>query len=236
MCNSGVSLSPVVNGRIHHFGARGLYNGLFLLGDRESGSYWDHITGKCVYGPLKSYQLEIFPLLHMGIAQALGGHPEAQIAISEQSFVQRFMAFFMDRGRKSKRGFLPPGFKKTMGERDPRRPPMDMGLGVWSNTTYRYYPLEGLRGRGGAVIDELGGQKLLVYVDPRSGIPTARYTDATGWDWQGDGLLLDTGEIIREGASWNVQGLPQAASRPMQLFTRWYGFAYTFPGCDIYGD
>ena len=24
-------------------------------------------------------------------------------------------------------------------------------------------------------------------------------------------------------------------SRPFQLFTRWYGFSYTYPGCDIWG-
>jgi len=24
--------------------------------------------------------------------------------------------------------------------------------------------------------------------------------------------------------------------RPNQLFTRWYGFAYTFPGCEVYKE
>ena len=26
-----------------------------------------------------------------------------------------------------------------------------------------------------------------------------------------------------------------SSSRPLQLLTRWYGFAYTYPGCEIYG-
>jgi hypothetical protein len=28
----------------------------------------------------------------------------------------------------------------------------------------------------------------------------------------------------------------QDGARPMQLFTRWYGFSYTYPQCEIYGQ
>jgi hypothetical protein len=224
----------VVNGKVHHFAARGLYNGLVLLGDRESGSYWDHITGECVHGPLKGYQLEVFPLLHMNVAQALTNYPGTRVAISKQTLKQRVMVRFTERARRSKGGLLPPSFKKTMGEEDARRPRMDMGLGVWTNTTQRYYPLERLRAHGGALIDELDGRQLLIYVDPTSNTPAALYTDATQCTWQDDALHLDTGDIIREGVLYDAQGVTQAVARPMQLFTRWYGFAYTFPGCEVY--
>jgi hypothetical protein len=224
----------VVNGKVHHFAARGLYNGLVLLGDRESGSYWDHITGECVHGPLKGYQLGVFPLLHMNVAQALTNYPDTRVAISKQTFKQRVMVRFTERARRSKGGLLPPGFKKTMGEEDARRPRMDMGLGVWTNTTQRYYPLERLRAHGGALIDGLDGRQLLIYVDPTSNTPAALYTDATQCTWQDDALDLDTGDIIREGVLYDAQGMTQAVARPMQLFTRWYGFAYTFPGCEVY--
>ena len=62
-----------------------MYNGLVLLGDQESGSYWDHITGECMHGLLKGYKLEEFPLLQMNVAQALLGYPEMQVAISHVS-------------------------------------------------------------------------------------------------------------------------------------------------------
>ncbi len=37
-----------------------------------------------------------------------------------------------------------------------------------------------------------------------------------------------------------VDGVPYAewagsGERPMQLLTRWYGFAFTYPGCEVYG-
>ncbi len=226
----------MVDGKIHHFGARGLYNGLFLLGDQESGSFWDHITGECVYGPLKGHRLDVFPLLHTNVARALASHPDVRIAISKQSLIQKFMSFVMERGRRSRKGLLPPGFKRTMGEEDTRRPRMDIGLCVWTGAAHRYYPLERLHEVNGALIDEFEGRRLLVYIDPVSKIPTASYTDATGWSWQGGELLLDTGEVIREGTLFGSQGQETAIRSPLQLFSRWYGCAYTFPGCEIYGD
>jgi hypothetical protein len=227
-------LSPLVHGQVHHFAARGLYDGLFLLGDRETGSYWNHITGECVHGSVKGYRLETAPLLHTTVAQALATNGDAQIAVSRLSLRHRIMAAFMERGRKSRRGVLPPGFKETMGEADTRRPRMDMGLGVWTDATRRYYPLEHLQAQNNAILDEVDGQQLLVYVDPLSGTPAALYIQATECTWQGDVLHLHTGETIHQGRLLDAQGEPQTISRPMQLFTRWYGFAYTFPGCEIY--
>lgn len=150
--------------------------------------------------------------------------------------MQRLMAFFMEWGRKSKRGVLPPGFKKTMGEEDMRRPRMDMGLCVWSNKAHRYYPLERIRKRGGAVVDELDRRRLLVYIDPVDNTPAALYTEAVECNWRGSELYLDTGEILREGGLFESRGGTRSITRPMQLFTRWYGCAYTFPGCEVFGD
>lgn len=213
-----------------------MYNGLILLGDEESGSYWDHITGKCVAGPLKGYKLEEFPLLQMNVAQALSSYPNVQIAISELTFVARMIAFFMEWSRKSKRGFLPPVFKKTMGKEDARRRLMDNGLGVWTKATHRFYPLECLHKHGGVLIDEIDGRRVLVFIDPSSNIPSALYTHATTCAWQNNLLTLDTGEIVREGTLRNKDGIPQICERPRQLFLRWYGFSYTFPGCELYKD
>ena len=226
----------MVNSKTHHFSSKGMYNGLILLGDQESGSYWDHITGKCVAGPLKGYKLEEFLLLQMNVARALSSYPDIQIAISELSFMPRMIAFFMEWSRKSKRGFLPPVFKKTMGKEDTRRRLMDNGLGIWTNATHRFYPMECLHKHGGALIDEIDGRRVLVFIDPSSNIPGALYTRATTCVWQNKLLTLDTGEIVREGMLCDKDGVPQSSDRPRQLFLRWYGFSYTFPGCEVYED
>lgn len=236
MCNSGVSLSPVVNGQVHHFAARGLYNGLVLLGDRESGSYWDHITGECVHGPLRGQRLEVFPLLIMNAAQALTSYPHAQLAISKQSVKQKLMSRIFEYSRNSEHGFMPPYFLPTLGEEDTRRPRMERGLGVWIDSARRFYPLERLRAHRGALIDELAGRRLLVYLDPVSKVPAALYTEATRCTWVGKALYLNTGEILRSGSLYDRRGQELTIERPMVLVTRWYGFAFTFPSCEIYGD
>ena len=211
-----------------------MYNGLILLGDQESGSYWDHITGECLHGPLKGYTLAVFPLLQMSGAQALANYPHMQVAISNLTVFPRMIAFFMELSRKSKRGFLPFVFKKTMGEEDTRLPLMERGLGVWTDITHRYYPLRRLDEHGGAIIDELDGRKILISIDPTSGIPSALYTNATQCIWHNDILKLNTGKMIRGGVLCDKNGVTKDSERPLQLFLRWYGFSYTFPGCEIY--
>lgn len=229
-------MTPVVNGKTHRFGVRGLYNGLLLMGDYETGSYWDHITGTCLHGPLKGYQLEIHPLLHMNVAQALAQWPEVHVAISsELNLMQRLLSFFMVPLYRSKWAIFPPVvFKKTMGKEDTRRKRMDLGLGVWTKATHRFYPLEMLHKQRGALIDELDDRRILVYIDPTSNIPAAIYTNAIQYAWHNEELKLDNGEIFRGGKLYNTQGVTQAVVYPMQMLTRWYGFALTFPGCQLH--
>lgn len=40
ICNTGVAMTPLLDGAVHHFSAGGLYNGLVLLVDDETGTYW----------------------------------------------------------------------------------------------------------------------------------------------------------------------------------------------------
>ena len=170
----------------------------------------------------------------MAVRQVLAAYPDAQVATSKQSFKQQMMASLTEWKRKSKGSWMPPHFKKTMGKEDIRRLRMELGLGVWTENAHRYYPLDTLRAHGSAIIEELDGQRLLVFIDPQSSTPAALYTEATQCTWQDDTLHLDTGEIIRGGMLYDAQSTTQAVTRPMQMFTRWYGFAYTFPGCEVY--
>jgi hypothetical protein len=48
-----------VNGRVLHFYLAGINNQNFLMRDRETGSWWQQITGKAIYGPLRGASLEL---------------------------------------------------------------------------------------------------------------------------------------------------------------------------------
>jgi Protein of unknown function (DUF3179) len=49
----------LVNGRELHFYLAGINNQNFLMRDRETGSWWQQITGKAVYGPLQGAALDL---------------------------------------------------------------------------------------------------------------------------------------------------------------------------------
>ncbi len=240
-CNSGVSLTPIVDGQQEWFGARGLYNGLALLGDKTTGSYWDHITGECIYGERKGLQLEFsdFDLIYTTVASALESHPNAQIALSQgvgfrpalqRAFMRRVNTLFP----KFIGNRLPPHFLQTLGVEDDRRERMDMGLGVWTTTTARYYPLTMIQAQPTGILDTFAGRSIYVYYNDQAKAPDAFYIDVTHAKVADNGITFDTGAQLRDGKLYAADGQMQTLERSQQMFTRWYGFAYTFPNCEIY--
>jgi hypothetical protein len=240
---------------MHHFNNVGLYDALFVMQDTESKTLWNHITGEAVYGPLVGRTLgPVSNSLQMDVKQALETDPAIQIAISDRVYFaggRRFGTadgFGPNRGagRVNATGPRPaPGnpnaqlsdmFIATLGKEDTRRPRMDMGLGIWSGTTRRYYPMERIRERGGAFVDQLEGRKVLLYINPETATPAAAFVDTKSAKLQGNELHLDNGAVIRSGVLFDRKGNRQAADDPQQIFTRWYGFALTFPGCEVFGQ
>lgn len=87
---------------------------------------------------------------------------------------------------------------------DTRLPEMASGLGVITDIVQRFYPVETIKQAGGKIKDLLDGRIITVFIDPDDHVPHAIYDDKT------------------------------EDKRPMQLFTRWYGFYLTYPDCKIY--
>ncbi len=50
-----------MNGKVLHFYLAGINNQNFLMRDKETGTWWQQITGKAIYGPLKGSSLELVP-------------------------------------------------------------------------------------------------------------------------------------------------------------------------------
>jgi hypothetical protein len=228
-CNTGVGMVPRVDGRIHRFVVGARYNGLVLLRDEETSTLWDHITGEALHGPLKGKRLPIYNLLHMSAERAIETYPHLYIAISDrpirrESFLQKL----------SQRVGLPPRFAAGLPNEDTRRPTLDLGLGVWSTSARRYYPMETVLAASNAVVDEFGDRTLVVYYSAREGGMDTFYAPTSSARWEGDELRLDGGRVLRKGVLYDRAGKRLEIERPMQLFTRWYGFALTFPQAQVY--
>ena len=228
-------MTPLVDGEIHHFESRGLYDGLSTLWDEETGSIWNHITGEAVYGPLRGYRLPVHNLLHMNAESALAAYPDLQVAVSDRpmrevkgrNYVQRLF----DRVRK-----LSDRLQGTILEEDERRPTMEVGIGIWTENAAKYFPLAVIAEAGDAIVDVLDGRQVVLYVEPSSRAPSALYAETSGAIWVDGELRLDHGVVLRDGRLLDAEGGRLEIERPLQLFTRWYGFALTFPDTEVYGE
>jgi len=224
-------LTPFVDGKVHHFESRGLYDGVSILWDEETGTIWDHITGEAVYGPLAGARLPVYNLLHTTVEAALEADPDLEIAISERPI--RVEGNFLKQIFERLTG-LNERFQGTMAREDTRRPTMEVGIGVWDGDAAKYYAMEDVLDAGEVIVDRLNGRGVVVYVEPRSRALAALRANASGARWADGELRLDTGQVFRDGALFDESGERQEIERPLQVFTRWYGFALTFPETEIY--
>jgi hypothetical protein len=134
ICNSGMVLNPEVNGKMLRFEVAGVYNGMVQMVDKETNSYWDHITGECLHGKHKGYQLEVIHShLVLTAAELAKNYPKAQYGVPNLNFIQRFLAKLQNSNTSVKgKGFMPFFFRNSMVKIDDRLPEMEMGLGLWT--------------------------------------------------------------------------------------------------------
>ena len=245
VCNSGTSLVPTISGKMHHFDNVGLYDALFVMQDKESKTLWRHIDGQSLYGPMVGRTLgPVGNLLQVNVQQALAVDPNTRIAVSDRPYTAGGKQFGGragipgggGRGAPAENAQLMDMFVQTLGTEDTRRPRMELGLGIWTSKTRRYYPVSAIRERGRAFIDRIDGKSALIYIDPETNNPVALFVNAKTAKLEGGDVRLDNGSVVRSGVLLDRRGRPQKADRPQQIFTRWYGFALTFPGPEIFGQ
>lgn len=227
-------MTPRIDGEVHWFAEQGLFDGLFLMRDEQSGTFWDHMTGDAVYGPLVGKSLDVAPLVMTTAERALETHPDAMITLSDRA-IRRDSDMKVEGLMAGIRGRLNAFFQSTVEEEDDRRPTMDLGLGLWTDEGARYYPMDRLREEGRAIVDTFNGERVLVFIDPKTFVPSAFLVEGDDPAWDEDVLRLSDGSYVEGGVLYDAGGEQVEASRPLQVFTRWYGFSLTFPETEIWG-
>ena len=237
---------------MHHFDNVGLYDALFVMQDQETKTLWNHITGEALYGPLVGRTLgPMGNFLQMSVEQALVREPMISVAISDSPYFVNGQPFGRDgpiagaRGPGARGGGrltlddpnarLSAAFSDTLGTEDTRLERMEMGLGVVTEDTVRFYPMNVIRARG-ALVDTVDGRNVLIFIDQSTFTPAALFVDASSATLEDQEIHLDTGGVVRMGALFDAAGNQVDTIRPQQLFSRWYGFALTFSGPQIFGQ
>ena len=227
-------MTPSIDGVTLTFAEHGIYDGLFLMRDAETGTFWDHLTVEAVYGPGVGTTLEVANLLHSRVDQTLENRPGALIALSDRGI--RTDEDMQPRGLLARvRGGLNRMFSSTIEEEDARLATMDIGLGLWHGEEGRYYPYERVVADGKAVLDTFQGRRTLVFLDPATFVLSAVLVDAESLRWDEDVLRLSNGQYVERSILYDSDGTQAESDRPLQIVTRWYGFALTFPDAEIYG-
>jgi hypothetical protein len=231
-CNTGMIFDPVIGGQRLHFQRRGSYDGLLLIWDEETGSYWQHITGECLHGASVGQQLNsLATTRHMLAAEAAGRN--ARFLASPLTTDQEKLSHAMEKMRANPER-SEAMIAGSLSQEDTRRPRFELGLGVWKDITSSiFFPLTLLYTANNTLITEFDNRSLLIYQFPDAIAPVAAYVDTREARWSGDRLLLDDGAYIQHDLYFNADGQPHPLERPRQLLMRWYGFALTFPGCKV---
>lgn len=237
VCSSGVGFDPVVDGTRYRFDNAGLYNGLFVMADRTTGSVWTHYDGTVLQGPLAEAgaRLEIVPLVHLTWEDWKAEYPDSRVMDWIDEFAQRYRE--VDPGRPG----LSETFTDTIQNFDDRLAQNELVLGVGVSGEYRAYVLADQPAELTVVHDILGGEPIAVFIDPSSSFGIAYSTRLDGETLE---LFVSDGEVVdASGSVWNSSGRavsgPRAGSQltfVTSFVTEWYGWVAYHPETSIYGE
>jgi len=190
---------------VHHFGVPGLANGLAVMRDEETESLWDHITGECFDGPLAGRQLDFWPVNLTNVAAELARSPDTILLRSSH----RSLHSVVMKGIGKLVSYNRKGTLLAPHFRRSMSGEIDTRLP------------EGEQGLG--LMDGVAQGKFY----PVKAIPLG---DAIEDEWLGRTVRIERN--LLDGvpmATWLDSDEP-----PMQLLSRWYGFSFTYPNCEIY--
>jgi hypothetical protein len=231
-CNTGVVFDPVVDGQLLHFRRRGAFDGMLLIWDEETGTYWQHITGEGLHGASRGKMLRtIAQTRTMTAAEAT--KRKTALYTSDLSQLQSKHSHVAEKMRANPEGAAA-AIAATIQAEDDRRPRFELGLGLWGGGKSQFYPLVLLHERDNVWFSSFGGRLLLVYQAPEALSPVAIYSDAAWARWEDDVLRFLNGRYLKDDVLYSADGVPEPPlERPSQLLMRWYGFALTFPGTTL---
>jgi hypothetical protein len=243
ICNSAAAFSARVDGRRLSFEEIGIFNGVFVMQDRQTGTYWSHYTGEALEGKLEGKTLEWVQVGRTRFDRMLEEHPEATIAVKS---AMQFREIPPMSGRARAMGEeLPPNFAETLPEGVERLPRHTHGLGVAAGSERRFYALDGLADER-VINDRLGEVATVVLLQDGSEAAAAYSRCVEGRelsfepaDWDGAAALRDR----ETGTTWLATG--RAVDGPMKgsqllalrsMVTDWYGWGAYFTNTTIYGS
>jgi hypothetical protein len=225
-----------------HFYLAGINNQNFLMRDRETGTWWQQITGKAIYGPLQGAALELVLSDELTFGEWRNEFPAGQVLAPVTKFTKEYDPNWEPEVAKLPVVISFPGTELKSRE---------VVVGLTVNGAARAYPWEAFA-KQSPVLDRVNGAPLLLVLGPdgksfRVFVSRVNGSDAEFFlqsssnsalsaekkDW----MLLDT----TTHSQWNFQGcavagpaLGQCLDRLSALKDYWFDWRNYHPDTTIY--
>jgi hypothetical protein len=79
-----------VNGRPLHFYLAGINNQNFIMRDKETGTWWQQITGKALYGPLKGTSLQLVLSDELTFGEWKSEFPDGKVLAQVPKYIKEY--------------------------------------------------------------------------------------------------------------------------------------------------
>lgn len=240
VCASASTFDPRVGDRRLTFGFGGAVHGMSVLYDRQTRSSWHQLTGACFEGYFEGVSLArtgTTDVTTWGLWRR--SHPETTVIRPPEDLMKSYLQM---RGRLSGDPFLPSPLERTLAPLDLRLGPNVVVLGVRVGDALRAYATPDLIRAGGVVLDELGGEPLLVVRHPQDGTLAAFHghpdVAMDRLSWSDEGLLVERGT----GRAFDLSGRCRSGAckdfrlkRRVAVQSEWYGWSGLHPETTIWG-
>ncbi len=188
-----------MGGRVLHFYLAGINNQNFLMRDRETGTWWQQISGKAIFGKLKGARLELAPSDELSFGLWKKESPAGQVLAAVARDQKKYESKWEEEVAKLP---VPVSFPGT--ELKSR----DVVVGLELGGDARAYPLDTIL-KQSPIQDRLGGKAILLVAGPDGKSVRAFESHVDGSDIElfrksdaKDFALVDS-----EGTSeWNFKG------------------------------
>jgi len=195
-----------IGGRVLHFYLAGINNQNFLMRDRETGSWWQQISGKAIFGKLKGMTLELAPYDELSYGLWKQESPGGQVLAAVVRDQKKYDSKWEDEVAKLP---VPISFPGT--ELKSR----DVVVGLELGGDARAYPLDAVL-KQSPIQDRLGGNPVLLVAGPDGKSVRAFLSRMDGSDIElfrksdaKEFVLVDS-----EGAGeWNFKGCAVSGAR-----------------------
>jgi hypothetical protein len=222
------------NERVLHFYLAGINNQNFLMRDRETGTWWQQITGKAIYGPLEGAALELVLSDELTFGEWRAESPSGQVLAPVVMYTKEY-----DSNWEPDVAKLPVVISFPGTELKSR----DVVIGLAIAGTARAYPWETFV-KQSPVVDRVNGTPLLLVLGPDGKSFRVFVSRIDGHDaefsLQGDTkdwTLVDS----TTASQWNFQGCATAGPAQGKCLDRvpalkdyWFDWRNYHPDTTVY--